>query len=370
MKLIKPLLLIAGALCIHTTLLAQDIHNSLFNMAPLSLNPALTGAFEGTARLGGIYRAQDFGVTDVRGYYSPSFYVDAPVIRGFRENDWVGAGFMVYSDNAGSLRLRTTISGLSGSYHFAVDKNANTMLTLGVQWGSVSRRYDRSFAVFSDTFDPIYGGQNNPTSADPLYTQTSGGGGGGGGQTDENLNETSFSNIAAGLMLRSTVSQSTRFELGFAIDHLTTPNYSFGSGGSGQNPGGPNLSAGINDRPAKIVAHGRLLTQLTETVSFEPTFLYLGTANQKEIDLQAWGGYRINPDAKANFGLGYRFGDAAKVLLGLEYKDLRAALSYDITLSDRHRINDRNGAFEIAAYYILKIYKKPNVKPAIFCPQF
>lgn len=369
MKVLRLILLAISVLLLQPSLSGQDIHNSLFNMSPLSLNPALTGAFEGTARIGGIYRAQDFGITDVRGYYSPSFYVDAPVIRGFRKNDWVGVGFMVYSDNAGSLRLKTTISGLSGSYHFAVDKDAKTMLTLGVQWGSISRRYDRSFSVFSDTFDPLYGGQNNPTSLDPLYTSTSGGGGGG-GQTDENLNETSFSNIAAGLMLRSTLSQSSRLEIGVALDHLTTPNYAFASGGSGQNPGGPNLTAGINDRPAKIVAHGRFLTQVTETLSFEPTFLYLGTANQKEIDLQAWGGYRINPDAKANFGLGYRFGDAAKILLGLEYKDLRAALSYDITLSDRHRINDRNGAFEIAAYYILKIYKKPNVKPAIFCPQF
>lgn len=364
MKIPKPIRIILGALLLSSSLAAQDIHNSLFNMSPLSLNPALTGAFEGTARIGGIYRAQDFGITEVRGYYSPSFYIDAPVIQGFRKQDWIGAGFMVYSDNAGTTRLRTNISGLSGSYHFAVDKDRKTMLTLGVQWGSVSRRFDASQAILSDTFDEAFGGLGNPGTTDPLAMPN--------GDNSNNPDDvqTSFSDINAGLMLRSTLNEQTRLELGVALGHLTTPNYSFRGGnnqGGGQNPTAP---ASDRDRPRKIVAHGRLLAQLDEVFSFEPTFLFQTTAGQTEIGLQAWAGYRINPDAKANFGLGYRFGDAGKILLGLEYKDLRAALSYDITLSDRHRINDYNGAFEIAAYYILKIYKKPNVKPAIFCPQF
>lgn len=367
MKIPKTLRIILGALLLCSSLTAQDIHNSLFNMAPLSLNPALTGAFEGTARIGGIYRAQDFGITEARGYYSPSFYVDAPVIQGFRKQDWIGAGFMVYSDNAGSLRLKTNISGLSGSYHLGLDKKQQSVLTLGVQWGSTTRKYEYGSGIFSDTFDESIGGLGNQATTDPLGTQT--GGGSSPGNNDEN--QTSYSDINVGLMLRSTVNESTRFEVGLAAGHVTTPNYSFdratGTGGGGN----PNPTpAGPSDRPMKIVAHGRLMTQLTDLLSFEPTFLFQTTAGQTEIGLQAWGGYKINPDVKANFGLGYRVGDAAKILLGMDFKDLRAALSYDVTLSDRHRINDYNGAFEIAAYYIIKVYKQPNVKPAIFCPQF
>lgn len=364
MKIPKPLRIILGALLLSGSLAAQDIHNSLFNMSPLSLNPALTGAFEGTARIGGIYRAQDFGITDVRGYYSPSFYVDAPIIQGFRKQDWIGAGFMVYSDNAGTTRLRTTISGLSGSYHFAVDKNRNSVLTLGVQWGSVSRRFDASLAVLSDTFDEAFGGLGNPSTTDPLAMAN------GSNQNNPDDVETSFSDINAGLMLRSKLNDQNLLELGVSVGHITAPNYSFSGSGGGQGGGNPTDPVTRSDRPRKIVAHGRLVSQLTDVFSFEPTFLFQTTAGMSEIGVQAWGGYRINPDAKANFGLGYRVGDAGKILLGLDYKDLRAALSYDITLSDRHRINDYNGAFEIAAYYIIKVYKKPNVKPAIFCPQF
>lgn len=348
MKIPKTLRIILGALLFCSSLSAQDIHNSLFNMSPLSLNPALTGAFEGTARIGGIYRAQDFGITDVRGYYSPSFYVDAPIIQGFRKQDWIGAGFMIYSDNAGSLRLKTTISGLSGSYHFAVDKDRKTVLTLGVQWGSIARRFDTDGMAsnFGDEFPEALGGLGNANSTDPLSKLT-----------DEQF-PISVSDYNAGLMLRSALNEETKLELGISMGHITQPDYSFVD------------SLSQTKKPQKIVAHGRLSTQLTDVLSFEPTFLFQAAAGQTEIGVQAWGGYKINPDVKANFGLGYRVGDAAKILLGMDFKDLRAALSYDITLSDRHRINDYNGAFEIAAYYIIKVYKKPNVKPAIFCPQF
>ena len=53
MKLVKPLLFFSLIFCFGT-LQAQDIHYSLFNMSPLSLNPAQTGAFHGTFRIGGI----------------------------------------------------------------------------------------------------------------------------------------------------------------------------------------------------------------------------------------------------------------------------------------------------------------------------
>ena len=240
MKMPKTLHFIAGALFICGSLAAQDIHNSLFDMAPLSLNPALTGAFEGSVRLGGIYRAQDFGITNVRGYYSPSFYVDAPVIQGLRKQDWIGVGMMAYNDNAGSLRLKTNISGLSGSYHFAMDKNRKNVLTLGVQWGSTTRKYDPSLGIFSDTFEESFGGLGNQVTSDPLGMST----GGGGGEQEEN--ETSYSDINAGLMLRSNLSDKSKLELGVAVGHVTTPNYSFEGGGT-TGSGGP----GAGERPRK-----------------------------------------------------------------------------------------------------------------------
>jgi hypothetical protein len=68
-------------------------------------------------------------------------------------------------------------------------------------------------------------------------------------------------------------------------------------------------------------------------------------------------------------GLGYRTGDAAKVLVGIDSGQLRAALSYDITLSQARNANSYQGAFEVSAAYIFNIYKKPVVTPKILCPR-
>ena len=61
---------------------------------------------------------------------------------------------------------------------------------------------------------------------------------------------------------------------------------------------------------------------------------------------------------------------AAQVLAGLDYKDLRVALSYDINTSPLNTATNYQGAFEIAAWYIIKIFKDPEVKQAILCPKF
>ncbi len=138
MKLFRLLLLIV---IVNATgkLSAQDIHYSLYNMSPLTLNPALTGAFSGTARIGGIYRDQWANVIGNQ-FVTPSFYVDAPIIRGFGKKDWVGVGFTMFTDKAGSLSLQTAASMLSASYHLSLNKKGTSILTLGVQGGSVQRR--------------------------------------------------------------------------------------------------------------------------------------------------------------------------------------------------------------------------------------
>ena len=77
---------------------SQDLHFSYFQFQPVQLNPALTGAFEGTARIGGIFREQRRQVSNAP-ISTPSVYVDAPIIRGFGKRDWIGIGssFIVMS---------------------------------------------------------------------------------------------------------------------------------------------------------------------------------------------------------------------------------------------------------------------------------
>ena len=91
MKFLKGLLFFAFiSLSVATN--AQDIHFTQFYLTPLNTNPAYTGAFEGTFRLSGIYRDQFAGVLNSNPFRTPSFGVDAPLIKGLGKRDWIGVG--------------------------------------------------------------------------------------------------------------------------------------------------------------------------------------------------------------------------------------------------------------------------------------
>ncbi len=338
------------------TLTAQDIHYTLYNMSPLTLNPALTGAYEGTARAGGIYRDQWRGLLGKSLYATPSFYVDAPIIRGFRKKDWVGVGFVTYNDLAGSARLLNTNQSLSASYHFALNNEGSTMLTLGLQGGSTKRKLLNNDFIFGDSLQAGLNGQTTASKDGNISLET---------------DPKSVLDFGAGLMLRTEMDAVSTLEVGLSFQHINQPKYGFGIK---QGQGGvdtTNAKESDAKRPMRTTLHSKYQRNLTEQFSIAPTFLFQAAGGATEIVLQGWGGYQLNEDYKLNGGLGYRFGDAAQLLFGLDFKEsFRLAASYDITLSALNESSYSGGSFEVAAWYIFKIYKKPNVKPALLCPQF
>lgn len=356
MKLIKTLFFVflTGIL---GTLQAQDIHYSLFNMSPLTMNPGLTGSFFGTVRVGGIYRGQWYNVSEATGFETPSFYADAPIIRGFRDKDWVGVGLAIYNDKAGSVRLRTNASLISAAYHLGLGKEGNSVLTLGVQAGSVSRRFSQTRLQLADQWDASSGQFGEASQDDQLAA--------------EGRNKSNYLDINSGLLFRSKAKDGSLLELGAAFHNITQPNESFLSSGAGTGGGG-NKVEDEDKRPFLINAHARYEWMLNEKWSAAPTALFQTTRGATELAFQAWGGYLLNPEQqiKLHFGLGYRLTDAAQVLAGLDYKDLRVALSYDINTSPLNTATNYQGAFEVAAWYIIKIYKDPEVKQTILCPKF
>ena len=112
---VKKLLSLFAALLMWCAVDAQDIHFTQYYMSPLTINPAQTGQFAGTIRLGGIYRNQYASL--IRDEFStPSAFVDSPVLPGFRKKDWIGAGLGFFTDKAGSSQLKRSSFALSGAY--------------------------------------------------------------------------------------------------------------------------------------------------------------------------------------------------------------------------------------------------------------
>lgn len=335
---VRKLLLSLFAILTINALRAQDIHFTQYYMSPTTLNPGMIGKFEGTLRIGGIYRDQWRSVLGSNRFATPSAFIDAPIIRGFRKNDWLGVGLTFVSDRVGSGALRTTVGKLGAAYHFALDKKGNTYISLGGDYGRTSRRVNKNFN-FEDELTMGF-----PSSAD-----------------DQRLgqgNDAQWSDISGGVVLSSRLNKQMDFNIGFSMFHLGQPNY-----------GILNQSAKI---PQRSLLHGQFNVGLTDRWTVSPAFLYQTMGGSDEINLQGLASYLLNPekDIHVQLGMGYRFRDAINAIAGLQYKDLRVGLAYDVNTSDLTSATSGRGGFELAANYIVKIYKPAKIKPKVLCPRF
>lgn len=332
---------------------AQDIHFSQFFLSPLTLNPANTGNFEGSVRLGGIYRDQWFSVVGSSPlgfdgqFKTYSVSVDAPIIKGFREQDWVGVGLMLYQDQSGSLKLKHGASQLSAAYHFALDKDRTKIFTIGVQGGAISRKIDQELLTGTENIflTELQGGGRSPDRA--LISEDDGARG---GKTD----------YSAGLLYQGVVGETAYMTLGVAVNHITQPRKS--------------LVSGVTYKlPMRIQAHASVNLALTDKLLLSPTVLYQNVSGKgDELNIAAIAGLIMNESKGVivNFGVGYRVQDAAELFVGIDYGDFRVGMAYDLNTSGLSPATNSVGALELGATYIAKIYKKPKVDNILFCPRF
>ncbi len=322
-------------------LFAQDIHFTQYNMSPMTLNPGLIGGFEGTARVGGIYRNQWSSVIKNE-FVTPSFWVDAPIIRGFRKKDWVGVGVMFLTDEAGSVGFEQSSVKFGASYHFALDKSGNTYLTLGAQGGRLEQKVDNTRFRFQDQLEDK---SLMPTTKDDFAAAASGKG----------------FDADAGVVFKSKLNKRMDVTLGFSMYHLLEPEISLFEG-----------SKGDKKQARRPVFTGVYNVELTDRWTFSPSFLFQTRSGNDEIIVQGMGNYLFDPEKDISFdlGLGYRLGDALSVMGGVRWKDLRVGLAYDVNISDLNTVSNSRGGFEIAANYIFKIFKEADADPQILCPRF
>jgi hypothetical protein len=106
-------------------------------------------------------------------------------------------------------------------------------------------------------------------------------------------------------------------------------------------------------------------------VDDRPDVYYSMMSSAWQVAGQAWGGRYLgeNKEMLLRFGAGYRWDDAAELLLGFDYKGLRAGLSYDINVSQLSDASNFQGGFELAASYIVRIFKEPGCAAGYFLPQ-
>lgn len=317
-------------LMLTITVSAQDIHFSQFWASPLTLGPATAGNFDGTYRAGIIYRNQWAGFSPYN-TFSASYDMTFPV--GLFPGDAVSAGLSMYSDKAGDADFSTMHVMIAGAYHKAL--GANNRLTLGVQAGYSQKKLDALKLKFADQFNGI--DFSNPTG--------------------ELLSQTNFGNldINAGLQFSSLLSNNVSLEVGATVLHLVPPAETF-------------LNNTANTLGMRIIGYGSSNIKLNDQLKLSPKVLYQTQTKAQEISVGADLGYKLpneNFNATVFAGSWYRLNDAIIPYVGMDYKNFRTGLSYDVNISSLNDASNGKGGFEVSLIYIGRITIAP---PTIIVP--
>jgi len=110
----KFLLFSFFVILLHQFAAAQDKHFTQFYAAPLTLNPALTGSFEGRYRVSTIYRNQWKKVLD-NPFKTVALATDLrfPARTRSKSKDAIGLGLLFFNDKTGVIDFSTTQIALS-----------------------------------------------------------------------------------------------------------------------------------------------------------------------------------------------------------------------------------------------------------------
>lgn len=326
-----------------TDVKGQDIHFTSYDYSPLTLNPALAGGFLGSYRLGGIYRDQWRSASSRGAYSTPTIHVDLPVIQGFRKRDWIGIGAGIYSDRSSQYTLVQTKSFQGVSYHLALDKKQNRVLSIGVQNGTGSRSVNRRSL---ETETRLRSLQQDPASM--------------GGLEDDALLDSDSGTIVdwvGGLVFSSYQRNQSFIRGGVSVGRITRPSQSFANGQDRQR--------------VKLTVFGLYDFPISGNLFLTPSIMYQGIGNNYNIVAQTKASYLVSEKDNifVNAGLGYRYNDAIQLLMGMDYKSYKFQFAYDMNVSGLRAATNTVGAFELGISYIGKVYKKPKIDRTEVCPR-
>ena len=331
---------------------AQDNHFSQFYSSPLTLNPALTGAFNAKYRIGLINRDQWRSVAD-----NPyrTFSVSLEVKFGldyflrFAKRDKIAVGLVFYNDQVEGVDFRELRMALSLAYHKSLDKKSRNILTLGFQGGISQRNLNFTGLIFDDQFNEL-DAFNLPTlEGIPV-------------------NNFTYGDYAVGLNYSLVANRDVSFFAGAALNHIFEPNISFFEDNFDQQ-----LDATL---PRTIVTHAGAVVKLTNSLQLSPRFLALF----QEAHFQATGGanLRIKLDQfnttalyvglwtrVANDALNSIINDSVIASVGFELDGFLLSLSYDLNTTAITNLSTRQGSFEISLAYLGEYDNE-----TILCPKF
>jgi type IX secretion system PorP/SprF family membrane protein len=336
----KLLLTLTICVTLASASVAQDPNFSQFFASPITLNPALTGKFDGVYRFAANYRNQWPTINNAYTTATASF--DMGILKDrIPDYDQFGIGIMGFTDRAGQGGILTNnYLGVSLAYHKALDENGYHQIGAGFQGTYVNKRLDVSSLKFQDQLTPL--GFTGVTSE----------------VFDQRQVNLSYFDLNAGFIYNGTSNGYNNYYVGASMYHINRPKESFQGGDFVLNP------------RVTIQAGGKIPVG---------TYNYLHVAGNHSVQAKAHntmigGAFSLNVNNEdenpTNVYLGswYRFNDALIPYLGLEFGEWRLGASYDVNTSSLKAASNSRGGVEISVIFI-KRPVDPNAKK-LNCPKF
>jgi type IX secretion system PorP/SprF family membrane protein len=303
----KTICILAIVLSICNNVVAQDPNFSQFFASPLTLNPALTGKFDGLFRIAGNYRNQWPTINNA--FITETVSADFHLLKNhISEIDRWGIGLLAVSDQNGNGALTTNQISVSTAFHKGLDENGMHQIGAGFQGSLTNKRLDVTRLDFEDELTSL--GFTGTTGE--IFAQ--------------DRMKVKYFDINAGVLYNGSTNGSNNFYLGASMYHINRPKESFQGG-----------QFYLNSRTT-LQGGGRMPMGDYNAMHFSANYSFQSNAN----NLMFGGAYAINLNYDdynpVNLYLGSwaRFNnvtDAIIPYIGLEVGDFQFGATYDVNIS-------------------------------------
>lgn len=314
---------------------AQDVHFSQYYASPLNLNPAFTGVFNGKIRSNLNYRSQWSGFSQVGSAYTTyAASMDMRVTNIALKRNFMGIGFSFYNDRAGEAGLYTQSMVLSNSVGLNFSKKkVENVLAFGYQFGLLIRGLQYENLTFgsqyiNNNFDPTA-----PTG-------------------ERRFDAFRFGyDFSAGALWLSKPSDIFDFYLGASMFHVNQPNQSF-------------FKAGEDPLATRLSIHAGANYNFGRMFDLVPIFMWQkqGWSSETLAGLNFMFAKKQTKPGQSKqmvyIGGLIRMGDAFVFTGGMQMKQTKIGLSYDVNLSPLTQASNFKGGPEISMQFIGNVGKR------------
>jgi type IX secretion system PorP/SprF family membrane protein len=333
-------------LFLRNVVIAQDPSFSQFFASPLTLNPALTGKFNGDLRVAGNYRNQWPDVN--KAYITSTISVDLPILQSvLRQDDRWGIGMMAMTDKTANGILTCNYAALSTAYHKAIDENGLHQISVGFQGTYANKVLDGPRLHFVDGLQ--LDGTWLPSATEPVNLQ---------------VVTASYFDMNAGVLYNGSFNGTNAVYFGASMYHINQPKESF--------LGVDNITV-----PTRLTIHGGGYFPSAATgKTWYVSALYSRQATASELvfggALELSASEDENKPVNVYIGAWARANNVSDAIIpyaGLDYGSFSLGMTYDINISGFKVATQQRGGFEISLIYIVK-KSDSNASDKVQCPRF